>query len=470
MTGDRDGMRVENQFGTNVFGRAEYREQKSQLSQMQRPEPPAVSGTMRPVSKQRITPISYLRAITGGTAADEARFAEKMGQRMGAGTHLIPVGRARSGIYLLVKHTVAANRRKVILSPFTIPDVVTMVVLAGGEPVFFDFEPGSTAADIAHLRTLIGEDTACVMVTHHHVNEPRLPEIAALCRANGARLFDDCAIAFGGTYGQQPIGTVTDASVFSFSSFKQLNYFWGGMISTRDGELADRLKGEVETWPRLAARDYLRPAKGCITYDVASRPLVFAHLMFPLFQRRARRTGAVKTLENIRIETETLNPSLTSRPSTAAFGEWSRKLDNVDGWIAHRRAIAAIYRERLGRIMVTASAAQDVIAGSCFANFPVVVDENRCGDICRDMLLSGFDAGRNLYPNCHTHPKFTGVAGASVNVGRLTRSTIYLPTHFGVTPAYATGIAARLEGLLGPTGEQADMSVWSGRAEAHAHL
>ena len=77
-----------------------------------------------------------------------------------------------------------------------------------------------------------------MIVTHYHVNERRLPEIAELCRGHGAYLFDDCALSFGGSIGGRPIGTLTDASVFSFSSFKLLNYFWGGLITTRDPSIA----------------------------------------------------------------------------------------------------------------------------------------------------------------------------------------------------------------------------------------
>ena len=107
-----------------------------------------------------------------------------------------------------------------------------------------------------------------------------------------------------------------------------------------------------------------------------------------------------------------------------------------------------MYQERLGEHMVSAGTEKSVFDGSCFVNFPILVPEARRDTICRDMLLSGFDVGQNLYPNVHRHPKFVGVAGASENVDRLIRSSIYLPTHFGVSIAYAEAIAARLSELL----------------------
>ena len=396
------------------------------------------------VAKQRIMPLSYARAFGGGGDADEAKFLSRISKIMGPETHAISIGRARMGIHLLAKLAVKGERRRVLMSPFTIPDVVTMVVLAGAEPVFYDFEPGSTAASLDSIGQLIDERTACVIITHYHVNERRLPEIAALARSHGAYLFDDCAISFGGSIAGQPIGTLTDASVFSFSSFKLLNYFWGGLITTRDVALADRIKNIVEPWPRLTARDYRGAAKACLRYDLASRPALFKRLVLPLIQRRYKKSAGSKGLEHIRIETDDINPTLTSRPALAAFAEWAPKLERVEKWLAERRAIAGVYRQALAAAMVGADTPEAIIAGSCFTNFPVIVPEERCPEIVRSMLMSGFDVGRALYPNAHRHPKFTGVAGHSANVDRMVASTIYLPTHFGVRPAYARAISARL--------------------------
>jgi len=317
----------------------------------------------------------------------------------------------------------------VLMSPFTIPDIVTMVVLAGAEPVFYDFEPSSTACGLDSLQSLIDERTACVLITHYHVNEPRLTRIAEICCKHGAYLFDDCAISFGGSIDGRPIGTLTDASVFSLSSFKLLNYFWGGLLTTRDAEIARAMAKTVEAWPRLAARDYTAPALACMRYDLASSPPLFDALVFPLIRRAVRRSPAAKGLEHIRIETDELNRTLTSRPSLAAFAEWTPKLACIDNWVAQRLGVAQIYRRRLGHRMVSAEAPEAVIVGSCFTNFPVIVPRERCGDIARAMMLAGYDVGRSLYANVHRHPKFTSVDGQSSNIDSMTNSTVYLPTH-----------------------------------------
>lgn len=401
------------------------------------------------VAKQRIMPLAYRRVFGGGTPRDEQRFLEGIAQRFGSHIAAIPIGRARVGIYLLAKYAVRGERRRVLMSPFTIPDVVTMVTLAGGEPVFYDFETSSTACDLASLGSLIDDRTACVLITHYHVNEPHLPKIAELCRRHGAYLFDDCAISFGGSIDGRPIGTLTDASVFSFSSFKLLNYIWGGIITTRDPDIAHAIGDTVEKWPRLTTRDYLKAARACFKFDLASSPLVFSSVVFPLIRTKIQRSSGARGLEHIRIETTELNSNLTSRPAFAAFAEWTPKLTSIDRWLDDRRRVAGIYRSMLGYRMVGGDTPQGIFASSCFVNFPVIVPRQRRADIARAMILAGYDVGRSLYPNAHRHPKFTSVLGDSRNVDDMVASTIYLPTHFGVSDSYAKAIAEYLCAEIG---------------------
>jgi perosamine synthetase len=414
-----------------------------------RSESAAVRGAQRTVAKQRIMPMAYRRVFCGGSSYDEHRFLEGVGERFGIETAAIPVGRARAGLYALAKYAVRGKRCRVLMSPFTIPDVVTMFTLAGAEPIFYDFERSSTACSLESLDSLIDENTACVLITHYHVNEIRLSQIAEICRKHGAYLFDDCAISFGGSIEGRPIGTLTDASVFSFSSFKLLNYIWGGMITTRDPAIARAISGTVERWPRLNTQDYFAAARACLKYDVASSPLLFNFVVFPLIRNALRRSPSAKSLEHIRIETHELNPTLTSRPSLAAFAEWAPKLKDIDDWLARRRRLADIYRRSLGHRMVGANTPQNILDGSCFTNFPVIVPRERSAEIARTMMICGFDVGRTLYPNAHSHPKFTWVRGQSKNVNEMVESTIYLPTHFGVSESYAHAIAERLRIELG---------------------
>lgn len=400
------------------------------------------------IAKQRIVPLSYWRLFAAGNDDLEGSFNSVVEKRLGAGTRIFPIGRARGGIYLLSKLAIRGNRTEVVLSPYTIPDVVNMVLLAGAKPVFYDFLPNSTSCDVDGLSALITDQTAAVIITHYHVNEPSTLEIAELCRSRGAYLFDDCAIAFGGSLKGAPIGTHTDASVASFSSFKLINYFWGGLITTRDPDLAERISSAIAEWPRLNPRDYVAPAKAILKYDLASQPLAFRSLVFPLLRKRAMAEGSVPSLEYVRLETDQMTATLTSRPAAAAYAEWLPKLADIDKTLSRRRLIAGIYGERLGPNMVSANAPGLELEGSCFVNFPILLPEGRRDDIAKMMMVAGFDVGRSLYANSHDHPKFSGIEGCSENVRDLVARVIYLPTHFAVSEEYARQVSQHLRELM----------------------
>ena len=83
-------------------------------------------------------------------------------------------------------------------------------------------------------------------------------------------------------------------------------------------------------------------------------------------------------------------------------------------------------------------------AGSCFVNYPVVVDPDARERIYRQLMMNGFHVGLSHYPNVHGMDTFKHMAGRSDNCSALVRSMITLPTHPRVTPSYAASLAEAL--------------------------
>src|SRR5262249_38754161 len=124
--------------------------------------------------KQIIYPLRYVRPLFCRDVDSGERFEANFKALLGGGIHAIALGRARAGIYLLVKYAVSSKRNRVVLSPYTIPDVVNMVKFAGGAPVFVDHLPNSTNLDVEHLSSLLDDSVCCVLMTHYHVNQNQM--------------------------------------------------------------------------------------------------------------------------------------------------------------------------------------------------------------------------------------------------------------------------------------------------------
>jgi perosamine synthetase len=402
--------------------------------------------------KNIIYPLRYLRPMLPAPAESEAVFEERFAALLGGKVSVIPLGRARAALYVLTKLALTETRRRVILSPYTIPDLINMVRFAGGEPVFVDCREGSTNIDVGQLGELLGPDTACVFITHYHVSQNETAAIVELCRRQGVKCFDDCAIALGAEIAGQKIGTLTDASLFSLSSFKSLNFFWAGAITTRDAALAEAAERLVEAWPRLTLPQYGKQVAKTLKFDVATRPALFSRLVFPLYRRQIMASEVQDVLPLHRIESTSLDATITSRPALAATAELNRKMHTVEDTLDHRRRIAAVYDRHFGHRVASGETAAEIRAGSAWVNYPIVVSQARRNDVYREILSQGYDVGLSLYPNVQETAGFTGIPGRTDNVSALVRSIVTLPTHPRISEDYAEELARSVAAALAKHG------------------
>jgi perosamine synthetase len=390
--------------------------------------------------KQIIYPIRYLNLSLTSDDRVETQFASNLSALLGGDVHVQAVGRARAGLYLLAKIAVRGQKRRIIMSPYTIPDVVNMIKFAGAEPVFVDCLRDSTSLNLDQLTDLIDDTVCAVLATHYHVNQ-NMAAIRTICTEKEVMVIDDCALALGATESNGFIGATADASVFSFSGFKSLNYFWGGAITTRSAELARRVSEEVAQWCRLDWSDYRGQFLKLLTYDLATRGSVFSALTFPWLRRSVLKRGDNEILPLVRVDSKEIDRTILSRPSSHAFAEWNRKLHATSHFVRHRRTIAAIYDRLLGSFLVGKESAPEIRDGSCWVNYPIRVEPEHRTEIYKEVLAQGMDIGLSLYPNVHAIPEFTSIPGRSENVANLVRSVVYLPTHPRISERYATRLA-----------------------------
>ena len=66
-------------------------------------------------------------------------------------------------------------------------------------------------------------------------------EPLSIARKRKLAVIEDCAHSLGATYKGQRVGTLGDASFFSFQTLKPLNTYGGGMAVIRDSSLAQRV-------------------------------------------------------------------------------------------------------------------------------------------------------------------------------------------------------------------------------------
>ncbi|MBM3517681.1 MAG: DegT/DnrJ/EryC1/StrS aminotransferase family protein [Alphaproteobacteria bacterium] len=245
---------------------------------------------LRPHPRQRLytSLAGYLGVVgdvVGGRAtsgADVARFEQAVAAFAGS-PHAAAVPMARTGLYLAVKAIIRPGQR-VILSPYTISDVVNMVICAGGRPVFADIRRETCNIDFDEVARLIDGGTGAVLATHFYGLGCDIEPLAALCRERGVALIEDAAQAFGTRIAGRSVGTFGDAGVFSFGLYKNVNSFFGGMVITRHAHLRQAVADALAPLPfEGLVRFGAKVATGAVT-DLATLPLIFQTLTFRLFR------------------------------------------------------------------------------------------------------------------------------------------------------------------------------------------
>jgi dTDP-4-amino-4,6-dideoxygalactose transaminase len=139
--------------------------------------------------------------------------------------------------------------QKVILPSFTFVATAQAVLYAGGIPLFADIDADLNMS-LADLERLLDEheDVGAVMPVHmyglparpHEIEE--LVALASRRRRRKIGLIFDGAHAFGSSVDGRRVGGFGDVEVFSLSVTKVLVTVEGGLIATRDPDLAQRYR------------------------------------------------------------------------------------------------------------------------------------------------------------------------------------------------------------------------------------
>ena len=173
----------------------------------------------------------------GQTTKWEQMFAEFTGAN-----HAIACSNGTAALELILRG-LGIEGRSVIVPTNTFLATALAAMHAGNKVVFADSDPETLALDIADVERKLTSDVAAVMLVHIGGIIPgNVYEFAKLCESRGVHLIEDAAHAHGSTIDGRQAGTLGVAGGFSFFPTKVLTTGEGGMVTTNDDALADRIR------------------------------------------------------------------------------------------------------------------------------------------------------------------------------------------------------------------------------------
>ncbi len=131
---------------------------------------------------------------------------------------------------------------EVLVPDFTFPATANVVVQQGAKPVLVDIDLDTFAMDIADATRKVTPQTTAIMPVHPFGLSADMDPILALARRHGLKVIEDAATAIGTTYKGRYCGSMGDLGCFSFHPRKVITTGEGGMITTSDDVLANKIR------------------------------------------------------------------------------------------------------------------------------------------------------------------------------------------------------------------------------------
>jgi len=114
-------------------------------------------------------------------------------------------------------------------------------VHAGATPVLVDIDPVTQNVTPEIVANAITERTKVVVPVHYAGRPVDIDGIMEVAHARGVSVLCDAAHAMGADYGERKVGSVADATAFSFYVTKGITTGEGGMLTSPDADLTERV-------------------------------------------------------------------------------------------------------------------------------------------------------------------------------------------------------------------------------------
>lgn len=177
--------------------------------------------------------------LTTGPVVEEFEhaFAEFVGAR-----HAIAVNSGTAALHAAVFAAGVEAGDDVIVPALTFAASANCVRYQGGTVVFADVRPDTLTVDPASVERCMTDRTCAIVVVDYGGQPADLDDVRTLARARGIPVIEDAAHAIGATYRGGRVGAIAELTTFSLHPVKQMTTGEGGMVTTDDDALAQRLR------------------------------------------------------------------------------------------------------------------------------------------------------------------------------------------------------------------------------------
>ncbi len=156
--------------------------------------------------------------------------------------HAVAVNTGTSGLHLSITAAGVSQGDEVILPSFTFISTAEVIAMTGAKPVFVDIDPATYNVSPEGIEKAVTRRTKALMPVDLYGLPAEMQMIREIADGYGLAVIEDSCQAHGASYMGRPPGAFADASCWSFYASKNMTTGEGGMITTNDEELAEKMR------------------------------------------------------------------------------------------------------------------------------------------------------------------------------------------------------------------------------------
>ena len=177
--------------------------------------------------------------LTEGPVTKE--FEERLAHFTGV-KHAIAVPNCTIAMEIALRALQIGRGDEVIVPDFTHPATADAVAWVGADPVLVDVGISSYNVDMNEVEKAITKKTKCLVAVSWGGNPLDFRLLDKLRKEHGLYTIEDAACSLGSEFAGKKTGNMADLTCFSFHPRKIITTGEGGMITTNDDELAEKIR------------------------------------------------------------------------------------------------------------------------------------------------------------------------------------------------------------------------------------
>jgi dTDP-4-amino-4,6-dideoxygalactose transaminase len=177
------------------------------------------------------------------TGKKTEQFESSFIEFLGGGIEAIAVNSATAGLHLGLEALGIGSGDQVITTTHTFTATAEIIRYLGADPVFVDIDESNLCIDVDQVETSITSATKAILPVHFAGLSADIDLLVQIARKYNLHIVEDAAHALPTTHNGELVGKLdTDLTVFSFYANKTITTGEGGMLVTRNPNIAKRAR------------------------------------------------------------------------------------------------------------------------------------------------------------------------------------------------------------------------------------